>query len=444
MVINSNTTAIITNNYLQRSENRLSKSMQRLSSGNKINNASDNPAGYAISSRMRAQLRSLEKASDNASEGIDFIQTAEGALTEVHDMIQRMNEISVKAANGTLSDSDRQAIQDEIEQLCGEINRLATETEFNGQKMLNGYYEQRGYTDQEQVKVLGYSDKTENGVLKLSFSVETETRSRQISTVDADGNNVDETVIYDVVSKIEVHSEDPDPGSYSERFANKFNSPQSSISYDPENFIVSMKAADGTELNLQIEPSHINGDYDADGNIYEMGHMDNSAYYENGVDITLMKAGAELLNKYVSNDNVDCITIDLTGLGTMRVQVGGYQGQVIDMNIPEISLTKLDLANIDVRVPGGALKAIDRLDYALDYTSAVRSKLGAYQNRMEHTINSLDINEESTTRSYATITDTDMATEMTEYSTLQVLQQAATTMLAQANEFPQQALQLLQ
>ena len=386
MKINSNSTAVITNNYLLRTESALDKSTQRLSSGYKINNAKDNPAGYAISSKMRAQIRSLEKATDNADTGVDFIDTCDGALTEIQDMTQRMNELSIKAANGTMTVADREAIQSEIDQLSEEIERIANDTDFNDQTIFNGNFEYRGYTDQEDVKVFGYSDNTQIGTYTVSGLSVTKTLK-----YDEDGNQV-----YDKDGN-EVYEYEMKSGG-------------------------SVTDADGNA----IVPS-MTAEIREDSNIVTYS---NNAGFEFSLEI----------NEAFSGD----VEVKMEKLGAMRIQVGDNEGQVIEMSIPEVSLKKMGIDNIDVTTEDGAKKAIDKAQGAIDYVSAVRSKLGAYQNRLEHTSSSLDITVESLNSSYSTLTDTDMAAEMTEYTKLQVLQQAGTSMLAQANEFPQQALQLLQ
>lgn len=370
MKINSNSTAVITGNYLLRAENALSKSTERLSSGYKINNASDNPAGYAISSKMRAQIKSLEKAANNADDAVNFIRTGEGALTEIQSMVQRMNELSVQAANGTQTTADREAIQDEIDQLSDEIERMARTVEFNDQPIINGNYEYRGYT----YNVDGSGEKldTPTGINVLSYSDETKT-GEFILNIGGTADAPTVTSTPDLATGLEA-------------------------SFDSDRNILTMKANDGTEVLLEMPDGYTAGE----------------------------------------------VMLDLTGIGAMRIQVGANEGQVLEMSIPEISLKKMDIEKLDVTTQEGAKEAIGKVDKALDYVSAARSKFGAYENRLEHIVSSLDITTESLEGSYATLADTDMAAEMTEYTKLNVLQQAATSMLAQANQFPQQALQLLQ
>ena len=377
MRINSNTTAVITGNYLTRAENTLANSSKKLSSGYKINNASDNPSGYALSSKMKAQIRSLEKACDNTDMATDFIVTADGALQEVHDILQRMNELAVKSANGTMTEADRGAIDAEARQLSSEIERIAKQTNFNDNPILDGTYEYRGYTDNENVKVLGYNQDTSVGDYQLSLAISVASSTTDPVTGDP---------VYEYEPKSFTTSVTYPDGSGKEW--------KGSILGD----VVTLKGEDGTEVSLGLSGASV----------------------PSSVNLTMEKKGA------------------------MRVQVGDHEGDVIEMNIPEISLKKMGIDRIDLSTEQGSKDAIACIQNALDYTSKVRSQLGAYQNRLEHTGDSLDVTVESLNSSFVTLTDTDMAAEMTEYTKLQVLSQAATSMLAQANEFPQQALQLLQ
>ena len=373
MKINSNSTAILTGNYLNRAENALSASSKRLSSGYKINNASDNPSGYALSSKMKAQIRSLEKACDNAETAVDFVSTADGALNEIHSMLQRMNELSIQAANGTMTYEEREAIDAEAKELCNEITRISDQTDFNACPILNGNFEYRGYVnnDRTDVKVLGYSEETKVGTFNIALDISAELITGTTDQYKYTLNSVSQSGTTKLCESLEGEIR----GS-----------------------VLTLKGEDGTELVMGLSGDAPSGTFE----------------------------------------------IELKKIGAMRVQVGDNEGEVIEMNIPEISLRRLDLEDLDLTTEEGAKEGIEKMRYAISYTSNVRSRLGAYQNRLEHAATSLDITVESLNSSYSTLTDTDMAEEMTEYTRLQVLQQAATSMLAQANEFPQQALQLLQ
>lgn len=361
MKINSNTVAYTTGNALTNSENLLSKSMEKLSSGFKINRARDNPAGYAISSKMNAQIKGLTKANQNANDGISVIETAEGAISEIQAMLHRMNELAVQSANGTNTTADRLAIQEEVKALTSEITRIATQTEFNTKPLIDGTFELKGYTNNTQVDVEYYSDSTKAGVYE----------NLVINKV-GDDYTVTGVALNDICTSPVVTS--------------KGN-------------LITISGADGTEINLRVDET-----------------------------ATLPAT----------------IDMDLKGIGAMRLQIGANEGQVLELSIPEISLKKMGLENIDISTKPGAKAAIDQITEAVEYSSMVRSKFGAYQNRLEHAITSLEVTSESITSAYSRIMDTDMAEEMTEYTKYQVLQQAGTSMLAQANQFPQQALQLLQ
>lgn len=368
MRVGVNMSAIKANSVLKRKDDALTKSMERLSSGLKVNHAKDNPAGIAIAKRMNAQIKGLSIAGDNASDGISIIETADGALGEVHSILQRMNELAVQAANGTMTDDDRECINEEIKQLKEEITRIAKDTDFNGQPLLDGSYDIKGYSDETNVKVAYYSDEVQYKKYEIS-NVTTST--------DADGNLQVDTI--DLLCD----------GS-----ANSF--PTNAIVTSKSGSMVTVKGDGGFEVVLDIK-----GD----------------------------AASA---------------TLDMTGIGAMRMQVGANEGQVLSMRIPEVSLRMMGITNTSVETEESARDAINEISNAINYVSKIRSRLGAYQNRLESTSASLDVTEENMTESYSRIMDLDMAAEMTEYTTNQVLVQAGTSMLVQANERPQQVLQLLQ
>ena len=175
MKISYNASAVTANNALTRNDNSLQESLARLSSGLKIVNAKDNPSGLAMSKRMNAQIKGLNQATDNAGDGVSVIEIADGTLSEVHSMLQRMNELAIKAGTGTVTDDDRAMIQSEVSQLKEEITRIASETEFNGQKILDGSFDLKGYADQIDAKVTYYSDDIISGVYTVtSMEVEYE------------------------------------------------------------------------------------------------------------------------------------------------------------------------------------------------------------------------------------------------------------------------------
>lgn len=370
MRINYNVAAMISNNALSNSDDKVAKSLQRLSTGFKINRAKDNPAGLAMANRMNAQIEGVGQAGHNSSDGISVIETADGALNEVADMLQRMNELAVKASNGTMTDDDRKIIDAEMQQLKEEIERVSDTTEFNGQKLLNGEFSFKGYTDKPDIKVAGYSADVPVGdysILSIPLAKDPETEEMILSGDVAFGDGFPEGV------KAELKDE-----------------------------MLFIKDTNGFEMKL------------------ELAGVDLDSYSDTG------------------------FKIDVTGIGPMRLQTGANEGQITAVDIPAVNLRNLGISKVSVETAEDAKKAIEDIKTGITNLSSIRGKLGAYQNRLESTVNSLNVTDESMTAAYSRIMDVDMAEEMTEYSTNQVITQAATSMLAQANERPSQVLQLLQ
>ena len=378
MKVNYNVSAMIANNALNTNDSKLSDSLEKLSSGMKIANAKDNPSGLAMARRMNAQIESLKTADDSTNDGISIVETADGVLSEVQDMVQRMNELAVKSANGALTSSDRSVIQDEVTQLKDEITRVSKTTQFNGQNILDGSFDLKGYatiggTTYSTLKVSTYSDQVTSG---------TTTVSGLNCTYDSTTN----TVKLGDTSGLTVKTPDTE-----------YSIPGLTVTSSGD--IITLSAADGMSIQLKADQ-----------------------------DLT----------------GTDSINLELTGKGAMSVQVGANEGQTLDMRIPTLSLSNMGLANTDVTTQDGATSALNEISDALQYISQARSRLGAYQNRLEHTDSSLDVTNENMTSAYSRIMDVDMAEEMTVYSTQQVLSQAGTSMLAQANKRPSEVLQLLQ
>lgn len=377
MIINYNVSSMIANNALKRNDMALSKSLERLSSGYKINHAKENAAGLAMARRMNAQLKGIDTAENNASDGISVIEIADGALSEVHDILQRMNELAVKGANGTLADNDRAMIDEEIQALKAEIDRIGQTTQFNGQNLLDGTFDLKGYVvEGEGVTIDYYSDTMAVGIYEIS-GVE--------ATFDEDGKLTEVTI-----DKITLPDNTELPAFEKEYF------------YDE----VVITAKDGFEMRLTIE----NKDPDNPGN----------------------------------PQTIDDFKLDLTGMASMTLQIGSNEGQVLEVRIPPITQKNVGILHTNTLTQDSSTEAIDEISDAIAYVSKIRSDLGAYQNRLEHATKNLDTTYENMTSAYSRIMDVDMAEEMTNYSSLQVLTQAGTSMLAQANERPSQVLQLLQ
>ena len=374
MKVNSNIQAMFAQSILSANEEKMAKSTQKMSSGYKLNRAMDNPAGMAITNRMRAQLSSLERATKNSKNAINAIQTAEGALSEIESMLQRMNELSIQGSNGTMSSSDRLAIQEEVDQLVSEINRISKNTSYNSQNLLDGTQDLKAFSrPSKNISVRNYNELMDVGKYKISVGPD-----GLVKSLTKDGATID-IAAQEVVEFVD-------------------------------------KDGKTTGYSTKIHTAN----------------------------------GAELTFETKGDSGATDVELDITGYGGMKIQVGAEEGQEIQVVIPEVSLRTLNFVDLDgnrtldLITEEGATKAISQIASAIDYVSAARSKLGAYQNRIENTVTNLDVTTENLTESYSTIKDIDMAEGMVEYTTLQVLIQAGTSMVAQANEQPQQALQLLQ
>ncbi len=373
-----NAPAMVANNALTKNDDRLSASLQRLSSGLKIVASKDNPAGMAMGKRMNAQIKGIAVATQNSSDAISVIETADGALAEIHDVLQRMNELAVKASTGTIGDDDRARIEEEISQLKEEITRISKSTQFNGQTLLDGAFDLKGYTSDPVNATVGYYS---DGVIPGDYTI------------------TDFVVNFDVNGNIDLSA----PGT-------DFDG---GTGFPPD---AQMVSAQGNTVKIK-----------------SAGNPD----FEINIKVTPPTGGAGTVT-------LDGLKLDITGIGAMTMQIGANEGQTLDIRIPTIALDEMGLKKTSVVDADSAKAAIDEIKNAMGYISTSRSGLGAYQNRLEHSINSLDVTSENMTAAYSRIMDVNMAEEMTEYTTVQVISQASMSMLAQANERPAQVLQLLQ
>ena len=394
MKVNYNVSAMIANNALQRNDSLLSDSLERLSSGLKIANAKDNPSGLAMSRRMNAQIEGLGVAGNTSNDAISIVQVADGSLSEIQEILQRMNQLAVQASNGTLTDSDREAIQEEVTLLKDEIERMAATTDFNGQTILDGSFDYKGYATIEEN---ASEPKTDAAISVVSYSDAVDAGKYRITGIDVSYMNLTGTTGVDK------------RGIYFE------NGSQNAIT-------IKKVTSTGEEAYMTNSPK-----VDIDGDV-----------------LTIKDATGKKISVQIDRTFNGIIDLDLTGNGGMTMQIGANEGQTLDIRIPKVGLTTLGIYNLDVANYQGALEAIEDIKGALTEISSIRSRLGAYQNRLEHTTSSIDITVENMTAAYSRIMDVDMAEEMTVYSTQQVLSQAGISMMAQANERPSTVLQLLQ
>lgn len=424
MQINSNITAYITNNALKVNERNFSKSNRKLSSGYKINVAGDDPTGFAVSGRMKKMIRALERCDMNAVNGQSVCETADGALNEITNVIQRMNELSVKAANGLLTSDDRGYIQNEIEQLEGEINKISETAEFNGKPLFDGSLQNKGYVNSNpDIQIVSYSDDTNissTANIKITETLSGDTLSITVENLGFSGDStitVDYPRYYDPERPTESEEHTAvTTGRYEDANGN-------SVKIDTEgNQFITINGTNGESITFKIKANSATLSY---------------------ADSTTTKDGMTYFIKEPTL-TADPFNVQLTHDGAMRIQIGGNQNEFFDMSLPEMNTRMLDLDDLDLSTEEGARNAIGKVKYALKYVNEARSTIGAYQNRIEGAISFIAQASENLETSVSRIEDTDMAQEMTDFTNYQVLMQAATSMLAQANEAPQMALQLLQ
>ena len=467
------------------------KSTEKLSSGYKINRAADDAAGLSISEKMRKQIRGLTQASANAQDGISTVQTAEGALTEVHDMLQRMNELAVKSANGTNSESDRTAIQSEIEQLTTEIDRVAETTKFNETYLLKGDSSAAKETSYSYnvFKTAGaasasFTTDTTSGI-GLSFTTETASKDNQDDINELMKALRDSGVSVTAKSEYDATTKTAGATKYSLQLNGKAGETYDvSAGTAAGSFVISTKsgvklgtltaggftakATDAGDLaqtvNLNASSvtaakaiTHKAAYYDKDGNRIAENELDDyfSTTYAGkttATGTTAARADAKQVYDAVGNKTVlykdEVATArDKVGALTVGLHVGADAtgNNQITMNIESMSAKGLGINGLkmDGTDDGNALDAIEKIKAAISKVSAQRSDLGAVQNRLEHTINNLDNVVENTTSAESAIRDTDMASEMVKYSNNNILSQAGTSMLAQANQSNQSVLSLL-
>ena len=469
MVVQHNLSAMNANRMLGITTGSLAKSTEKLSSGYKVNRAAEDAAGLAISEKMRKQIRGLEQASANAEDGISAVQTAEGALTEVHDMLQRMNELAVKAANGTMSTDDRQTVQDEVEQLLTEIDRVAETTKFNELYMLKGDTSDK--TVKLSAKDAGLDGKLVTGANSATFTISTLKLGDSVSiggktyTIgDATPKNVADSVaaltmatgsqvtLNGVQYTIVDTANDEDEAKNlitKDTIEDRINNGKlTSVKFNGKTYNVITDnaggAADGVDDN---ESSIITADKAYEYMAQELALANNVGANKTQISIDANNAQEVIKGKDTVQfvfDRAEATTKEDLNF-SLHVGADADMTNKISVKIASLDTTGLGIAGLNVKDKTGisATYAIDSIADAIAKVSAQRSSLGAIQNRLEHTINNLDNVVENTTAAESQIRDTDMAEEMVKYSKNNILQQAGQSMLAQANQANQGVLSLL-
>ena len=463
MVVQHNMQAANANRMLNVTTSAQSKSTEKLSSGYRINRAADDAAGLTISEKMRKQIRGLDQASTNAQDGVSSVQTAEGALTEVHSMLQRMNELATQAANGTNSkDSDRQAIQDEIDQLTTEIDRVSETTKFNETYLLKG--EAGTKTINMKAHDAGLKGTlTDNGdgtatfvmdSLKDGDSVSIGGKTYTIGSKKADVDAVVNAKITKADDKFTVNGQEI---TVVANYTADKAADQKAGKYTLDDAKALVK--DGATVKVGTDEYKVMTDKDNNG-------IDDTDASVISKDVAYGLASKELLAANQIGDTKGSAKIENAGTkadGSFKITTG--QAEVanslsfslhvgadadmtnkIQVNIDAMDSASLGIKGLNVKDDSGnaATYAVDAISDAISKVSSQRSSLGAVQNRLEHTINNLDNVVENTTTAESRIRDTDMAEEMVNYSKNNILAQAGQSMLAQANQSNQGVLSLLQ
>lgn len=548
MVINHNISAMNAQRNMGINSKHASSSMEKLSSGLRINRAADDAAGLSISEKMRGQIRGLDKASTNAEDGISLVQTAEGALNETHSILQRMRELAVQSSNGTNTDDDREALQEEITQLKDEVNRISTTTEFNTKKLLDGSLNGGEATSTAGAAVF---KGTQGKTVAAAAAMDLTASANKVDYTVADTINIDGTDIKvdwnkylsdDDKSKLELKYGDASVTAAQLKDATKvlenaINAAIDDSGASVEHVKVSQASSvftisstsKGSESKVSI------GDTAAKSVLGEIMRSDNTAIAAtaktetdtvgkwtatetiantekirvtiNGKDMSVtmqtVSAGADMktvaaslqsqINTAIATENTSGgyaagdegslkdVQVKLTDDGRLQVtsadgvvelsditegtlekigldtastqgggngggltfQIGANQNQTMNVTIGDMGASALGINGVNVSKQAGAESAITTVDKAIKKVSAQRSKLGAVQNRLDHTINNLNTSSENLSAAESRIRDTDMASEMSEYSKNNILQQASQAMLAQAKSQPENVLQLL-
>ncbi len=387
----------------------LSKNLEKLSSGYKINRAGDDAAGLAISEKMRAQITGLDKAQDNAKDGISLVQTAEGALTEVHDMLNRMYELAEQSANGTFEDgTDRKQLQKEVDQLKSEINRIADSANFNGIKLLDGSMSATAVT-----KITGAATNNKAGV-DVSIMAD--------SVIDSTGKrtNLKFKLAADTTGKAGVKV--AKDGTVTITVANKDKDGHTAADIQA---LLAKAVASGAGVSDDM-----------------LSAVQNATVTGAGISVPTSTANASTWASLAQGTGT---TTPNTGK-PLTLQIGDTSDSFnqLRVGIKNCHVDALGLTDMKIGDQDSAAKALDKIKSAINYVSDVRGTLGATQNRLDHTINNLSVMQENIQDAESTIRDTDVADEMMAYTKNNILIQSAQAMLAQANQVPQGVLQLLQ
>jgi len=406
MRIQTNVESLNAYRNLSETNRQQSTHMERLSSGFRINRAADDAAGLAISEQMRGQIGGLDQATENAQDATSLIQTAEGALNESHEILQRMRELSVQSANDTLTEGDRAEIQEEVNELAFELERISDTTEFNTQELLDGEFEGNIF----------HIGANEGQNIELSIDDMSDTALEVGSQLEIEGDN-------DLVNTDAVGALEADASFEATRLDEAVEVD------DPGN---------GDEIDVQYALLNDEGEAVA------LSEADNGMEFHVLDEAQAVDELDELEDGWEQGETIDFSGADADGVGIEDLSTGTVEISEIYEDADENNAVDVTYrSGIHVDTQAEADEAITTIDEAIEQVSSQRSELGAVQNRLDHTVSNLEVASENLQAAESRIRDTDMAAEMTEFTTTQILEEAGTAMLAQANQAPQNVLQLL-
>ncbi|TCI80992.1 flagellin [Exiguobacterium sp. SH0S1] len=443
MIINNNMNAMNAHRNMSFNTSQTGKAMEKLSSGLRINRAGDDAAGLAISEKMRGQIRGLDQATRNSQDGISLIQTAEGALNETHSILQRMRELGVQGSNDTLNANDRGQVQKEMDQLVAEIDRIGNTTEFNTKKLINGGANVSGTvgTALTGVKIVGGSGDTKQGAT-LTITDTTVATAATATRTGAFTAGATTAAVNLKVNGVEFNFAS---GTSSKDVLETINKAGIGV-------VATATAADLTLTSNSVgSASKLTSNAAAVGTIATSTGADATitgagTYSAQGNTITVESGNAKGLQLQISEAHATLAanhTITVASNGTLALAIGANEGQTMNIGISDMRAEALKVSDVKVTDSATAQTSVTTIQQAIDTVSSERSKLGAYQNRLEHTINNLSVGAENLQAAESRIRDVDMAKEMMNFTKNNILNQAAQAMMSQANQQPQAVLQLL-
>ena len=486
MRIQHNIAALNSYRNLTGNNSAVSKNLEKLSSGYRINRAGDDAAGLAISEKMRAQITGLNTAQKNAQDGVSLVQTAEGALTEVHSMLNRMVELADQSANGTYDNPvDRANLQKEIASLKDEIDRIADSTNFNGINLLDGSLSTSkldlsnvsvaGTTTAKEVAATGATSEivatvaganTDEATLTIEYKdAEGSTHSLEVKYADnTDKGKISEN-IFNAIKDSELSSVFDialagDKVKFTSKVTGEGGAAITDVKTTAGDTVKEGTRADGVNAKVQTTGAKANiaanDKFTLNGKTYEFVADANAKISEGAVGVIVgatKEATLSNLNKALESAGIKAeydqqeIVFSATKNGAaLTLQIGDTSEDFNQMNVSvgDMHTAALGIADIDISTQAGAKASVDKIKSAINSVSSTRGDLGAIQNRLEHTINNLSVTSENMTAAESRIRDVDMANEMMAYTKNNILVQSSQAMLAQANQLPQGVLQLLQ